>query len=342
MPAVNTPKTAGTSRVSPALARQWLQSTTQGLHGFFAAQRAVLQLLPQAPAQRGTATPAPRPLPAAPLIAEPGRNPDGSLQARLLVDEAHPYFFDHPLDHVPGILMLGGLLELAEWNAPAGHWVKSIKLSFRRFCEKDRPVSLRMQPEAGGQWQGSVEQSGDVACRFSLSLAEGRAWPVAPAQSTHGRPSAELLHKHRPENILVSPLFDLADGYKACETHAPPPGHCLAAGADGRYGMLYLLETTRQFVMLIAHTVWNVPLGLPMNLLSIQLELDRPLGADETLTIAHRPTPLAEHSESAIVVVETRLSSGSQPIGRASIVAQALTVEAYAKQRHATATGERA
>ena len=100
----------------------------------------------------------------------------------------------------------------------------------------------------------------------------------------------------------------------------------------------YLLETTRQFVMLIAHTVWNVPLGLPMNLLSIQLDLERPVRHDETVTIAHRPTPLATHEESAIVVVETQLNSSVHHIGRATIVAQALTREGYAKQRQATAT----
>jgi hypothetical protein len=33
--------------------------------------------------------------------------------ASLIVDRAHPYFFDHPCDHVPGMLLLEGCAQLA-------------------------------------------------------------------------------------------------------------------------------------------------------------------------------------------------------------------------------------
>ncbi|MFD2883875.1 AfsA-related hotdog domain-containing protein [Pseudomonas lini] len=38
------------------------------------------------------------------VIANVQRGPQ-SLQAQLVVNEAHPYFFDHPLDHIPGIFI---------------------------------------------------------------------------------------------------------------------------------------------------------------------------------------------------------------------------------------------
>jgi len=348
--------------VSPALARQWVASTSSALHSFFAAQRATMTLLGQASAAGAG------PIGVLPIAAQPGENlaatapvrslrrsdahrviadmqadNEGRLSAALLIDEAHPYFFDHPLDHVPGILMLEGLLQLAEWQAGDRAWIRHIKLSFRRFCEKEAPVRIAMLPKAAGHYEGSVEQSGHVACRFDLSLAPRSAAPaVSPAEPQRQRPDLKLLHKHRAENVLVTPLFDAGDGLKACETFSPPAGHVLAEGDPQHYGMLYLLETTRQFVMLIAHTVWEVPLGLPMNLLSIQLDLDRPAPRGVPVTISHRPTPLGQHQESAIVVVETQLSAGGQPLGRATVVAQALTKEAYAQQRaqHAPTSGE--
>lgn len=323
--------------VSPETARQWLSSTSSTMHAFLAAQRAALSLLGKAapPASVPTVNRHLQRAAAHRVIADEDCAANGRLSARLLVNEAHPYFFDHPLDHVPGILMLEGLLQLAEWNAGSGAWVKSIKLSFRRFCEKDAPVDIHMQPEGAGHFSGDVEQAGHVACHFTLCMGTATAASSQAAQPEphRGRPDLGLLHKHHAENALVTPLFDLGDGLKACETYAPPAGHVLADGDPAHYGMLYLLETSRQFVMLIAHTVWGVPLGLPMNLLSIQLELQRPAPRGVPITISHRPAPLAAHQESAIVVVETQLSAGGLELGRATVVAQALTKEAYALQR---------
>ncbi|MGE5385623.1 MAG: beta-ketoacyl synthase N-terminal-like domain-containing protein [Betaproteobacteria bacterium] len=353
-------------RISRETAQQWLQTTTVAMRGFFAAQRASLALAPEygstgpitlAPAKtmaRMTAVlpsaQAPSAAPPTPCrklhraerhvaIDDPQVAADGSLSAILRVDESHPYFFDHPLDHLPGILMLEGLLQLAEWSdtPPAGQetYINAVKLSFRRFCEKDVPAVVRMAPSAAGRFDGTVSQRESVACRFSLGIAHAPAGPgvAEPTEPTRGRPDIALLHKHRAENVLVTPLFDLPDGAKACETYAPPAEHILADGSRNYYGMLYLLETARQFLMLVAHTVWEAPLGMPMNLLSIQLDLERPAPRGLPITISYHPSHLADHQDSAIVLVETRLQSGGQDIGKAAIVAQALTPDAYKKQR---------
>lgn len=341
--------------VSLESARRWLHSTASAMQAFFAAQRATLALAPGGAGASGL-RPAIAPLAAPTLPATPPvrklrraeahvaiDNPaiaaDGSLTATLRVDESHPYFFDHPLDHLPGILMLEGMLQLAEWSTvpQAGQeiYVNAVKLSFRRFCEKDAAAVIRMAPGAPGRFEGTGAQNDAVACRFNLSVAQAPAdaAPVAAPQPTRGRPEMALLHKHRAENVLVTPLFDLPGGVKACETHVPPVGHILGDGSTGYYGMLYLLETSRQFLMLVAHTVWEAPLGMPMNLLSIQLELERPAPRGQPITISYHPNPLADHQDSAIVLVETRLQSGGADIGKAAIVAQALTPDAYKKQR---------
>ncbi|CAN5281759.1 hypothetical protein BH11PSE11_BH11PSE11_07520 [soil metagenome] len=324
------------------LARLWLQSTTAAMHDFFAAQRAGLALLDHT---RGSAAHAQLGYQdsAHAVLRAPARHADGSLHAGLLVDESHPYFFDHPLDHVPGILMLEGVLQLAHWgsSAPAGQesWVSSIQLRFRRFCEKSEAITLDLQPDGASQFNGLISQAGSVACKLKLHLGTAPAHPtpsmaVAASDLMHLRPDRKLLHKHRPENVMVSAIFDQADGSKAVQTFAPPAGHILAEGSPNYYGMLYLLEVTRQFVMLIAHTVWNVPLGLPMNLLSIQLDLDHPALRSQPLTISCRPGALGEHRDSAIVVVEAELYAGDQRIGRASIAAQGLSSQAYRQQRN--------
>jgi len=341
-------KRAVSGRIQPENARLWLQSTSAALHGFFASQRAGLKLLPAAPITPVATTHVLHRSSSHTVIANPEKKPDGQLAACLQLDESHPYFFDHPLDHVPGILMLEGMLQLAEWGAqpPAGQeaYVQSVKLVFQRFCEKNAPVVVNMMPEANNanRFAGTIRQNDNVACRFNLGIAYAPASGSAtPAENVGERPDLKLLHKHLAENVLVTPLFDLPDGLKGCRTHTPPAGHILADGSPHYHSMLYLLETTRQFIMLIAHTIWEVPLGLPMNLLSIQLDLDAPAPRAIPLTLSHCPTRLDKHQESAIVLVETQLHAGEQRIGKATIVAQALTAEAYRKQRHET-SGEQA
>ena len=38
----------------------------------------------------------------------------GTMRATLRVDESHPFFFDHPLDHIPGTLLIEGVWQLLE------------------------------------------------------------------------------------------------------------------------------------------------------------------------------------------------------------------------------------
>src|SRR3954451_13757799 len=57
------------------------------------------------------------------VLAAPGRREDGGWEVQLPVDESHQYFFDHPLDHVPGMLLLEGLIRLAEHATSSGNVV---------------------------------------------------------------------------------------------------------------------------------------------------------------------------------------------------------------------------
>jgi 3-oxoacyl-(acyl-carrier-protein) synthase len=339
-------------RGDTAATRLWLQSTTGALHDFFAAQRSALRLISgmtshspaailEIPTQASkSAESLLNRTPQHSAITSPTEKPDGTCIAQLRVDESHPYFFDHALDHVPGILMLEGIVQLAEWSAfrsipvQGEPYLNAIKLNFRRFCEKNAPVDIVMQRTDVQHHIGEIRQQDQVACTFSLGIGfANQPVPIRAEEPAEKKPEAKFLHKHRSENVLVTSLTDAGNGYLACKTFAPPADHILSEGSKQYYSMLYLLEVTRQYVMLIAHQVWNVPLGLPMNLLSIQLNLDHPAPRGVPITISYQPKPLEEHQESAIVLVEAQLCSGETPIGKAVIFAQALTAEAYKKQR---------
>jgi hypothetical protein len=93
------------------------------------------------------------------LWAEPDRTPNAVIAvptrgetesefvASLVVDRDHPYFFDHPCDHVPGMLLLEGCGQLARSAATqasrsAAAQLYSCDVNFVQFVELDVPTTL--------------------------------------------------------------------------------------------------------------------------------------------------------------------------------------------------------
>jgi hypothetical protein len=106
---------------------RFVSHATAGVLAFFASQRAALTLV-------GPTHATPRAIARRPENVVVTRASGRS--ATLVVDESHPYFFDHPLDHVPGILLAEGALQLVEraFDDDASY-VRTLGLRFRRYCE---------------------------------------------------------------------------------------------------------------------------------------------------------------------------------------------------------------
>src|SRR5262249_25028713 len=70
--------------------------------------------------------------------------------ASLIVDDSHPYFFDHPCDHVPGMLLFEACSQLAlaafaeaTSAAPGTSGICAYDVSFAQFVECGLPTTLR-------------------------------------------------------------------------------------------------------------------------------------------------------------------------------------------------------
>ncbi len=274
--------------------------------------------------------------------------------ARLLVDEEHPYFFDHPLDHVPGILLLEGAHGLALAAAAAARppgpdevlFVGEATLGFRRFCEKGAPTDVRVRQRRAASparlaWEGEVRQGALLAATLDLEtevaplrLEGGLA---ASDDALAGAPSPEpaLLHKRRAENVLVSILVRAPGPEEVyrCALRPPPAGHCLAAGDRRCWSLLYLLETARQAVMLGAHGVEGIPLGLPMNLLSLRVSLRGPAPRAAALSWRLGRQPFLRVGSMVIGEVRATLLVGTRELGEAVIKAQVVDADTYRGQR---------
>ena len=77
---------------------------------------------------------------------------DDAPVATLAVDPGHPSFFDHPLDHVPGMLTVEACRQTvlaAPGASRTARRLDAIALRFHEFVELDLPVHCRVEPVGG-------------------------------------------------------------------------------------------------------------------------------------------------------------------------------------------------
>lgn len=99
--------------------------------------------------------PLPPPLPAdtvgralaADVLLSPDARPG---RWRLRVDTAHPVFFDHPLDHIPGMLLLEAARQTVRAHGGQERLVPvSFHATFHQYAELDRPVWTEVSGQDG-------------------------------------------------------------------------------------------------------------------------------------------------------------------------------------------------
>ncbi|MET8077950.1 ScbA/BarX family gamma-butyrolactone biosynthesis protein [Streptomyces sp. NPDC005303] len=91
---------------------------------------------------------------------------------RLRVDTAHPVFFDHPLDHVPGMLLLEAARQAVRAHGgEEGRAVASFHAMFHQYAELDQPVWMEVSGEGGADVQVIALQgeSKVFGCRVGLA-----------------------------------------------------------------------------------------------------------------------------------------------------------------------------
>lgn len=270
------------------------------------------------------------------LLRQIDRQADG-WGAMATVDEGHPYYFDHALDHVPGILLLEAALQLTEVAlADLGlttHQPCSLGVRFRRYTEKQAPIRLSCQRDSAQRFTVRIEQAGQCVCEVEVGTTEAVQRPHAPVPpATTGLPDSKWLHKARPENRLVHEL-ELRDGALGVVTAELPDTHALSDGPAGSLSMLYFLEVARQCFMLVAHGKLAVPLGTPMNLVDLRFSLNAPIPRRGHLWLSPSFSPVEWTGTTRTSKVTMQLCDAQGAFGQASIVSQAIAPEAYAAQR---------
>ncbi len=209
--------------------------------------------------------------------------------ADLRIDQSDPFFFDHQLDHVPGMLMICGMVELARACAesvPEGR-IKGA-MTFRSMCELDPAPVLMLDPGDAERRSVRVTQGSTVVADGWFELSPPDYVPMRECQIDARRwmpADATLVHRTRAENVMIGDPWQ-ADGHVTAVVLRPPAGHALDVRRPNTHPVEGLVEAGRQFSTWLPHRFGGWPLDAQM--LWIGVTVDLPVGLPRSLPVALR------------------------------------------------------
>ncbi|MFI6578242.1 ScbA/BarX family gamma-butyrolactone biosynthesis protein [Nocardiopsis sp. NPDC050513] len=141
----------------------------------------------------------PRPAPCSPavvgrrdprnvVVSDPVQRREGGWSAIVVADRDHPHLFDHPLDHLPGNLLMEAARQLTAVSAARGGGLDpatlvpvAVAADFSQFCENDLTTVVEADPAPfrGDERLGAVAaadvrvlQRGNVCATMRVEVAQ--------------------------------------------------------------------------------------------------------------------------------------------------------------------------
>lgn len=237
--------------------------------------------------------------------------PGGGVACRVRVLPRHPFFFEHEVDHLPGLYLLevGRQAALVATRRRVGLPARpataacAFRVRFDGFAEKEGPVVADADARPAGAGEVELDLAAQQAGR---ELLRGRArWsfveeaalqdllarpcgpePAAPA----GRAPVprEAVHKRLDENVLLEWVARAGDGFDA-RLRALPEHPYFEPGRLGRWPGLFLVEACRQLAEAVAHLHLGTPQGDAFVLEDMTVSLPAPARVDAAVRVAAVP-----------------------------------------------------
>lgn len=235
----------------------------------------------------------------------PGNGPD---ELYASADLGHAFYFDHPLTHLPGLLLLDvGLAAVeraAAAEAAAPLRITRMEAAFRSISALQRPLHARVTTDRPGRYHGTLTQDGKVRAEVSADLAgydgAGIGNDGANADRNGEREPFDALQratvrKARSENVF---LGNPRNGDRLTIRPSAALDCALRAGSGGFYHPVFLTECFLQ----LCRTERSAPsapgVGIPASreiLVLVGGRFVRPIRENEILEIAFRPDVHENH-----------------------------------------------
>ena len=272
------------------------------------------------------------------------RSAAGGLEAELVVDPSHPFFFDHPYDHVPGVLFVEAVQQLSEWVAAAIDgdpmrrltWFDRLDMQFERWADLDEPLRIAADRlvQRGSAWHLDGSIGGERRCaRFkgSFGSREPEAWDE-PLPERSPPAEARLVHKRRPENILISRPVATGDAYEA-QALEPTAGHPLCDGPGELVPVTQVAEWTRQFLTARAHLEQKGSFDEHFILLSLRVRMKGALRKHERAQLWSPALREIDASSLRMGGARVELRRGERSLGQVELYGAATDEGEYERAR---------
>lgn len=142
------------------------------------------------------------------------------LTGELLVDQSHPFFFDHKLDHVPGLLLAEGMRQVATQavaknTALCDYFVSHFDVSFNKYCFFESAIVIRVESLLirNNEVHLSVEvtQEGKVRANSSIIFSTIPVQSIDKVVVREGTKKAipvdaSVLNKSNQDNVFIEQI----------------------------------------------------------------------------------------------------------------------------------------
>ncbi|KAA0680607.1 AfsA-related hotdog domain-containing protein [Roseomonas genomospecies 6] len=219
--------------------------------------------------------------------------PDGVDGLRAVPDPGHPFYFDHPLGHLPGLLLLdiatAAVERAAAPHGAEGLWFDRFEVTFRALAALHTPLDIRVTEEGpDGSHRCILSQRGKTCAEFAghgtVRQPDTGGAPVAGPPFTPVPLAA--VRKLRPENVF---LGEPRDGEHRPLAAAGRGASALAAAHGGFYRPVYLAECFLQLCRASRREAGPKPGVIPASrevLVRLGGHLPRPVPDTAALSIA--------------------------------------------------------
>jgi len=253
----------------------------------------------------------------------------GVFRGLVRVNRHDPVFFDHPLDHVPGMLLAAAALELAEHAAMLRPANVSFRLTFTKFCELDALVEMNAARRTGENQFEFIQSDRSIANGLMRRCGTTPA-ELAPVPAfENGSIPGALVHRADPANIAIGPLsVDANRVWVRVDERAAIGGLPPRAGA-----VASVIEAARQFVIAILHVWGRHHMGT--RIIFVGLTADLPTAPPRHMAQALSWRPTAPEETRKIHIDMHAIGDRAIKVGSIVIATRCVDDDEYVKLRKA-------
>uniref|UniRef100_UPI001FC851B0 beta-ketoacyl synthase N-terminal-like domain-containing protein n=2 Tax=Burkholderia gladioli TaxID=28095 RepID=UPI001FC851B0 len=275
------------------------------------------------------------------------------LDAKLVVDESHAFFFDHPLDHVSGLHLGAAMSEAVQaahlhrhgLPADTALFVSQVRLHFVDLCRKEPGATIHVSAAAGASdtYQAQVVQNDREMAHAEFVVSAVPPRPPRAVGEMPGRAEpapARSLNKHDEANVLLSEVRGEA-GQPSCALVMQPDNAYFGDFPASWIDIVVLAEAARQSMRLFT-AERRLAASLPARgeatrdvLKALHVALDRPLYWDDAVELVFERNEVTEVGDASHLRIDGVFVVDGQPCGRFSTSALSLSAalqEAWARR----------